>query len=263
MRENFHACLKHIRREEGGNSDHPKDPGGRTSRGIIQRVYNAWRQSKGLPTQDVFLATDAEVTSIYYEQYWSPYGDSLPTGLDLVFFDFCVNAGRQQSVKTLQRALGLPADGMFGVRTKTGVEQADIGRLIHAFSEKRRAFYRSLRTFSVFGKGWLARTDRIERAASQMAQTIPYASGAPTVSAKANPEDTAQPIVSAEQGATAATSSTVGVGIMDQMQDAVQHIAPLQDTVKIVKYILIAVAVFAFGATLYAIWKRRKVREAV
>ena len=164
---NFRACLTVTLREEGGNSDDPHDHGGRTSRGVTQREYDAYRAARGQPMADVWTATQTEIEDIYHTQYWNPYCDSLPSGLDLAFFDFGVNAGRQQAVKALQRALGVSADGMFGIRTKEAIDSAsDIGAVIHAFCERRRAFYQALAQFPRYGKGWMARTARVERAAA-------------------------------------------------------------------------------------------------
>lgn len=262
--ENFSACLSLVLKEEGGNDDDPHDHGGRTSRGITQREYDAYRQLKSLPAGDVWLASQDEINEIYKTQYWNPYCDGLPTGLDLVFFDFCVNAGRQQAVKSLQRALGISADGMFGIATKNAVDGAtDIGGLIHSYSENRRKFYQALRQFSRYGRGWIARTNRIEKAAAAMAGTVAFATGLPVESPKADANDIAKPTVSPEAGAATATSSTVGVGVMDQIQEATSHIAQFQDTIHIVKYILIAVALIGFGFTVYGILHRRRTAEAI
>lgn len=43
---------------EGGKVDHLKDPGGRTNRGITQRVYNAWWSKQNLPARDVYFIED-------------------------------------------------------------------------------------------------------------------------------------------------------------------------------------------------------------
>lgn len=264
MTDNFQQCLTLVRKEEGGNSDDPHDHGGRTSRGITQREYNAYRAANGLKSADVWKATDKDINAIYREQYWEPYCPDMPPGVDLVFFDFNVNAGRAQAVKTLQRCLGVTADGMLGMLTRQAVENCqNIGGLIHDYSERRRAFYRALKQFPRYGKGWLARVDRIEHAAASMAQVVSYPSGAPAASPKANPDEASHAAVSPEAGAAAATSSTVGVGLVDQVQQATQHLTPFQDSIKIVKYILIAVALIGFGFTVYGIVRRRKNQEAI
>jgi lysozyme family protein len=47
MRANFQPSLAFTLGFERGKVDHPKDPGGRTNRGITQRTYDAHRDSKG------------------------------------------------------------------------------------------------------------------------------------------------------------------------------------------------------------------------
>ena len=68
----FNASLPFILRWEGGFVDHPADPGGRTNKGVTQRVYDAWRRRQGLPQRDVKLIEDGEVHTIYESGYWIP-----------------------------------------------------------------------------------------------------------------------------------------------------------------------------------------------
>lgn len=169
---NFDTCLKLILLEEGGNSDDPHDPGGRTSRGIIQTEYNAYRRKHGLPPQSVYDATDQEVADIYMQSYWLPDCPAMPTGVDLVFFDMAVNAGPARAAKLLQRALGVPEDGRIGPVTMEALVAAHPIKVIMAFSDTRRAYYKSLATFKYFGKGWLNRVATIENAAIKMAAAV-------------------------------------------------------------------------------------------
>jgi len=48
MEANFAKALAWLRTSEGGNDDDPDDSGGRTSRGITQREYNAYCEMAGL-----------------------------------------------------------------------------------------------------------------------------------------------------------------------------------------------------------------------
>lgn len=82
----FDRALAHILIHEGGKVDHPKDPGGRTNKGIAQRVYTAWRSKQNLPTRDVYLIDDTEVAAIYRVQYWEVvHGDACPRALAMSF----------------------------------------------------------------------------------------------------------------------------------------------------------------------------------
>jgi lysozyme family protein len=49
------------------------------------------------------------------------------------------------------------------------IKSADVTDLIKKYSNARRDYYKSLKTFEVFGKGWLARVDREEKEALEMA----------------------------------------------------------------------------------------------
>lgn len=165
----FSLCLPYILKEEGGNDDDQHDPGGRTSRGIIQREYDAWRTTHGESRRDVWTASDEEVAAIYEQQYWLPWCPKLHAGVDLVYFDMAVNSGPHRAVVMLQEALGVRADGHIGIITMGAESAANPVRLITNYSDRRRSFYHSLHTFKYFGKGWLARTQRIETAAIRMA----------------------------------------------------------------------------------------------
>lgn len=164
----FDACLPWILRMEGGDDDDPHDHGGRTSRGVIQREYDAYREGKGEPTRDVWNASDAEIADIYEHKYWLPISPTLPAGVDLMFFDTCVNAGPGQGAKQLQRALGVAPDGAIGPITRNAIESADPATLVKDFADARRNFYRALAQFPRYGRGWLSRVDQIESAALKM-----------------------------------------------------------------------------------------------
>lgn len=169
MDANWPVCLKLILEAEGGNDDDPHDPGGRTSRGIIQREYDSYRRSKGEPTQDVWTASDVEVDDIYKTSYWLPYCPGFPSGVDLCYFNMAVNGGPNRATKLLQTALGINVDGRVGPVTLEAAKTQNPVRVVTAFSDASRSFYRSLSTFKYFGKGWLSRTATIEAAALKLA----------------------------------------------------------------------------------------------
>lgn len=159
----FPRSLKVILREEGGNDDDPYDHGGRTSRGIIQREWDAFRKTHSGRPADVWEASHADVATIYREQYWQPYCAEMPAGVDLCFFNASVNSGRFQAVKELQRALGVNDDGWIGIITRTALAtHKDVGRLVKDMNDRRRRFYRGLAQCPRYCRGWLARTDRVE-----------------------------------------------------------------------------------------------------
>ena len=258
---NWDSCLALILKEEGGNDDDPNDHGGRTSRGIIQREWDIWRSTHpGLPT-DVWQAPQDQIDAIYREQYWNPYCDSLPAGVDLCFFNASVNSGRSQAARELQRALGVQADGMVGIETMQAVNSAaSTVDLIHLISEQRRAFYRALKQFPRYGKGWLARTDRIENAAHSMVPATPTIAIAPVVSSspKANPEEVAEPPMSVSSATGGTAMASVASGVSDQLQSLSTALSPMAETLKWVKVTCIIIAVICAGLAIYAVIHNKK-----
>lgn len=166
--DRFLICLPYTLKQEGGNSNDPHDPGGRTHEGITQREYDAYRKAKGLPLQSDYLASDAEVQDIYLNGYWLPHCPQLAPGVDLSFFDQCVNEGPLQAIRLLQRALEIPSDGIYGPMTDQALRTSSPAQLIKNYAFYREGYYRSLRTFQYFGAGWLKRTEQIEAASLAM-----------------------------------------------------------------------------------------------
>jgi lysozyme family protein len=170
MTKNFRDCLELVLKSEGGYIDHPKDPGGRTNLGVTQRVWEEWI---GHPAteKDMRELTPAIVAPMYEMRYWrTSYCEKLPRGLDLLVFSMAVNAGAGRSVKLLQDAIGVVADGVIGPNTMAKINEANVETLIDKFSEARTAYYKGLKLFPVFGRGWLARTDKERLEALDMAK---------------------------------------------------------------------------------------------
>ena len=92
--ENFQACLAFTLKYEGGRSNDPRDPGGRTMEGVTQAAYDGYRVKKALGRRDVFTIEAAERDEIYRNEYWDHIdGNLLSAGEDLCVFNFAVNSG--------------------------------------------------------------------------------------------------------------------------------------------------------------------------
>ena len=195
--ENFAPALKAVLVHEGGYTNHPKDPGGVTLEGIIQRVYDGYRKSKGLATRPLkasmrgTAAWEVERDEIYRRDYWEPSRCSdLPPGVDYAVFDQSVNSGVGQSAKWLQRAVGVKADGIIGELTvQAALTAPDKAAVVQSMCDQRLAMLQSLSTWGTFGRGWKARVDNVRRAAVAMARQ--GATGV-NIPAKAPPEETAK-----------------------------------------------------------------------
>ncbi len=163
---NFGSALPFVLRWEGGLVDHPADPGGRTNRGITQRVYDVWRGAQSQPVRDVGLLEDAEMRAIYETGYWLPArSDLLADGLDLVQFDTAVNMGVRRAVRLLQLAVACAVDGSFGPATREAAQTCDVASTLVKYCDAREKFYRALvekdAKLGVFLKGWVNRLDAL------------------------------------------------------------------------------------------------------
>ena len=167
MSSRFEICLPRILKHEGGKVDHPRDPGGRTAYGVIQRTYDDYNRRQGRPRKDVFKISQAEVAAIYEANYWKSTGGKLPVGMDYVAFDAGVNSGPRQGNKWIQRALKVSADGKIGPQTIAAANgHGNPTQVVKDACAKRMAFLRGLRHWGTFGRGWTRRVTEVEAVAS-------------------------------------------------------------------------------------------------
>lgn len=141
----FDAYFPHLLRHEGGYVDHPRDPGGATNLGVTKATLAAWRK-RPVTKAEVRALTPGDVKPIYKSMYWNTIGgDQIPAGPDAALFDVSVNSGpgRARQWRPL-------------IEGKSPVDA------VKAVCGRRRAFFRSLRTFDVFGKGWMRRVAEVE-----------------------------------------------------------------------------------------------------
>jgi len=174
MRGNFDICLDEILLHEGGWVNHPSDPGGMTNLGITKDTYENWLKRE-VSEKEMRALTIPAVKPIYKARYWDVIkGDDLPAGLDLCVFDFGVNAGTARAARYLQRMVGVVEDGKLGPRTLSAVLQfiraRGIAYAIMRYQDIRRDYYKMLKTFPVFGRGWLKRVEEVESAAMRIAR---------------------------------------------------------------------------------------------
>ena len=175
---------------EGGYTNNPKDPGGKTQYGVIQTEYDPWRRKKGLSVQSVAFITLAEAEQIYQEEYWTPTrcGDLDPGVADAVF-DAAVNSGDRRGVTWLQKAINqlsdkpaITVDGSCGDITVAAANAIDPSKLIDAMLTLRLAFMKIARNpktgallWPTFGKGWSARINGVHVQAHKLAGISPNA----------------------------------------------------------------------------------------
>lgn len=138
---------------EGGYSNDPKDPGGETKFGISKRSY---------PSLDIKNLTREAVKPIYRADFWGPAGcDVVPDELKYPLFDFAVNSSPRRAVKTLQKRLGVTADGSLGPVTLAELTLWPQKALAIALCLDRLQFMTELSNWPDHGKGWARRIRRL------------------------------------------------------------------------------------------------------
>ena len=69
----------------------------------------------------------------------------------------------------LQKVVGVTQDGGIGRNTLAAVFRMTPVDIIEQYAAEREAFYRRLKTFDTFGRGWLRRNEETRLAALEMA----------------------------------------------------------------------------------------------
>jgi lysozyme family protein len=161
----FEVALAFVLAEERGLSDHPADSGGLTLNGITQRRYAVYRRARELPAQSVSLATDHEIHSIYGEEWEAAKCSEWPAPVALVAFDTAVQRGPPRSIRDVQEAVRVTADGMVGPITRAAVAAMPVRQLVERLLIARSDHYvaraRNEASQMAFLKGWMRRIVRL------------------------------------------------------------------------------------------------------
>ncbi len=167
--DTFPAALAFTwRDDEDGQPYHvtPDDAGGPTAWGVTLETYAGWRRAHGNPhttAADLRAATQAGLSELIRAYFWMPVAaDRLPPGIDLLVYDFGFGSGPGTSARLLQQALGMRADGWIGPETLAAVWGRDAATFAAGLAARHDAFYRSLGSYRLFGRGWSRRNaDRL------------------------------------------------------------------------------------------------------
>lgn len=171
MSTRFQYCLAKVLGHEGGLSDHKADRGGLTNFGVTQKTYDDFRAMRGMHKQGVERIDIDEVEMIYMGYWRDCKADRMPEPLDLFVFDCAINSGPARAIKLLQRALGIPADGLWGPQTIDALqEEISAGRvdeLCHIYLNEREGWYHEIvardDSQGVFLKGWINRLTNLSK----------------------------------------------------------------------------------------------------
>lgn len=154
--------ISRIIEREGGFVDHPADRGGPTRWGITLAVLSDWRKGKCDPI-DVEKLSVTEAREIYRARFivgpgFSKIGSEV---LRAVLVDYAVNSGPWQAIKSLQRCLGVPVDGILGDETAQAANLKDGNRLsVRVLAQRIRLLGQIIRhdpKQAMFAEGWMNR----------------------------------------------------------------------------------------------------------
>ncbi|RSB65937.1 hypothetical protein EFD55_25860 [Rhizobium pisi] len=160
------ACLPITLAYEGGFTSDRRDPGNWTGGAVGKGRLKGTKYgiaAASYPNLDIARLTIAEVTPIYERNYWRPLGaEALPSGLDLVTFDFGVNSGTVRAAKALQAVVGATIDGVIGSDTLKKAAASDVKQAIQSLCARRLGFLQGLKTWATFRGGWSKRVADVE-----------------------------------------------------------------------------------------------------
>ena len=149
MADTVEKWLIRILGHEGGYSDDPDDPGGKTRWGISQRAY---------PYLDIANLPVEYAAEIYRRDYLKPLQwDRYHDGVAYQLLDFGVNSGPKTAIKRLQREIGVKDDGVVGPVTIARIGALSESDLIMVLIANRIEFMTDLKNWPEHGRGWMRR----------------------------------------------------------------------------------------------------------
>ena len=171
MNQNFDKCMEMPLHHEGGFVNHPRDPGGMTNLGVTKKTYDH-HHGTDIDEEGMRNLTVEDVMPIYRTNYWEQCRcQDLLSGVDWAVFDWAVNSGLGRAAKALQRAVGAYEDGGVGPQTLMAVTASQLHEMINRIAVHRDIYYRELKHFDTFGRGWIRRNDETREQAIHMGQS--------------------------------------------------------------------------------------------
>lgn len=155
-------------KNEGSYSDHPQDTGGKTIYGITSRDYpDDYKKIFDAYKNKEYNKAKLLAKEFYKKKYWNELYEQIIDGsLAYKLFDLSVNVGKITAIKMLQKTINelgykIDVDGVFGNKTLAAVNYFSNNKLsdelYKAYIERAKKYYKRLKTFAVFGRGWLNR----------------------------------------------------------------------------------------------------------
>ena len=149
MSVKFLTAINRVLSHEGGYINDKNDPGGETQWGISKRSY---------PSVSIKELTRNQAIAIYYRDFWlKAHCEELSDGAGYQLMDSAVNSGISQSIRFMQRAIGVADDGVYGPVTLAAIRKVTETDFIMLFIAERLEFMTKLKNWPNHGKGWARR----------------------------------------------------------------------------------------------------------
>ncbi|MGE5502910.1 MAG: glycoside hydrolase family 108 protein [Actinomycetota bacterium] len=130
MGETIQQMIADVIKREGGFVDDDADKGGATNMGITQATLSAWLK-RSATVDDVRALTAGQAAAIYAQMFFTaPHIDKLPTAIQPVCFDLCVNSSPTTMGRLVQQTLNdagfgpLATDGVLGPQSQAAAAAA-------------------------------------------------------------------------------------------------------------------------------------------
>lgn len=175
---NFDAWFSFMERPDfDGQGLHvtPGDPGGATNHGWTYRTWRAFAELHGLDSSFEHFKNmqrdDFRLPSRL--AFWNAVkADQLPAGVDVIWCDF--QFGSYHATEILQTVIGVGADNAVGNATINKIWSFNNkAKLLADMTAARKAYYRTLAEFPLFGNGWNRRADECLATALQICGLVP------------------------------------------------------------------------------------------
>lgn len=157
----FDYAFINILKYEGGYTNDPNDRGNWTSGTVGKGQCKGTKygiSAMAYPNLDIKNLSEEQAKEIYYKDYWVKIGlEQLNPKLALQVFDAAIQHGASTAIKLLQRLLGIKDTGVINNELTEAIKFENQETLIFRYIAKRLEYYTSIKTFSLYGKGWVNR----------------------------------------------------------------------------------------------------------